>query len=56
VLAIRLAEKELQIEKNVVEWKFELFDEIEKPTLIDQVQVVSLLLVEAESWSTHEKN
>ncbi|MCJ7761256.1 hypothetical protein MUP59_08990 [Candidatus Bathyarchaeota archaeon] len=44
------------IEKNVVEWIFELFDEIEEPTLRDRVQVVSLLLAEAESWSTHKKN
>ena len=51
MLAIRLAEEEFQIEKNVVEWIFELFDEIEEPTLRDRVQLFSLLLAEAESWS-----
>ncbi len=49
-------EEALQIEKNVVEWIFELFDEIDEPTLKDRVKVISLLLAEAESWSNNEKN
>ncbi len=48
--------EELQIEKNVVEWIFELFDEIDEPTLRDRVQVVSLLLADAETWSSNKKN
>jgi hypothetical protein len=41
----------LEIEKDVVEWICRLFDEIEEPTLRDRVQLFSLLLAEAESWS-----
>ena len=55
MLAIRLAEEEFQIEKNVVEWIFELFDEIEEPTLRDRAQLFSLLLAEAESWSNESE-
>ena len=51
MLSLRLAEEELEIEKDVVEWICGLFDEIEEPTLRDRVQLFSLLLAEAESWS-----
>jgi len=44
------------VEKDVVEWIFELFDEIEEPTVIDRIQVISLLLAEVESWSTESEN
>ena len=43
------------IEKDVVEWIFELFDEIEEPNIIDRIQVVSFLLAEVESWSTESE-
>ncbi len=43
------------IEKDIVEWIFELFDEIEEPTVIDRIQVVSFLSAEVESWSTESK-
>lgn len=55
LVALRLAEEELKIEKNVVEWICELFDEIEEPTLRDRAQLFSLLLAEAESWSNESR-
>ncbi len=39
------------MEEDVVEWVFKLFDEIEEPSLMDRIKVLSLLLAEAESWS-----
>ena len=43
------------MEKDTVEWIFELFDEIEKPTLGERTQLVSLLLAETESWSSESQ-
>ncbi len=35
-----------------VEWIFELFEEIEEPTLVERAEAISLLLAEAESEKT----
>ena len=40
--------------EDALEWIFELFDEIEKPTLRNRAQLFSLLLAEAESWSNEQ--
>jgi hypothetical protein len=50
-LAIQLAVEKRGMEKDIVEWIFELFDEIEEPTLRDRAQLFSLLVAEVESWS-----
>jgi hypothetical protein len=39
------------IAMDVVEWVFQLFDEIEEPTLVERIEAVSLLSAEAESWT-----
>jgi hypothetical protein len=36
---------------DVVEWIFQLFDEIEEPTVVERIEAVSLLSAEAESWT-----
>jgi len=36
---------------DVIEWIFQLFDEIEEPTVEERIEAVSLLTAEVESWT-----
>ncbi len=40
-----------QIAMDVIEWIFQLFDEIEEPTVEERIEAVSLLTAEVESWT-----
>jgi len=40
-----------QIAMDVIEWIFQIFDEIEEPTLVERIKAASLLSAEAESWT-----
>ena len=37
--------------QDVVEWIFELFEEIEEPTMEQRAEAFSLLYAEAEDWN-----
>jgi hypothetical protein len=39
------------IAMDVVEWIFQLFDEIEEPTVVERIEAFSLLSAETESWT-----